>query len=253
MIEDLTDRPELREAALDIGVVGGEFLSNDQAALLAKSSHLAARWPEYFLVLLEDGAPVARAAAVPVEFPTAERPELPDHGWDAALIWAAEDLIENRETNTLIALEVLVATGRRGTGLAAKALAALKERAVSTGKRKLVVPVRPAGKENEPRPSFEDYIARRRADGLPEDPWLRTHERLGARFVKVAPFAMTVTGSFAQWQTWTGVPLRDGLTTVPGGIAPVLASSALDLGVYVEPNVWLEHPLDSSGSVHVSG
>jgi GNAT superfamily N-acetyltransferase len=247
VIEDLTTRPELREAALGLGGVGGEFLLHDQVGLLAKSSHLAAHWPQYFLVLLEDGVPVARAAAVPVEFPTAARPELPDHGWDAALIWAAEDLIDDRETNTLITLEVMVAAGRRGGGLATKALEALKERAVATGMRKLVVPVRPAGKENEPELSFEDYIARRRADGLPEDPWLRTHERLGARFVKVAPFAMTVSGTFAQWQVWTGVRLRDGLTTVPGGIAPVLASAALDLGVYVEPNVWLEHRLGASG------
>lgn len=241
MIEDLSTRPDLREAALGLGGVGGEFLLHDQVGLLAKSSHLAARWPEYFLVLMEDGVPVARVAAVPVAFPTAERPELPDHGWDAALIWAAEDLMDDRETNTLIALEVMVDAGRRGGGLATRALEALKKRASETGLRKLVVPVRPAGKENEPELSFEDYVARRRPDGLPEDPWLRTHERIGARFVKVAPFAMTVTGTFAQWRTWTGVELRDGLTTVPGGIAPVLASSALDLGVYVEPNVWLEH------------
>lgn len=241
MIEDLSTRPDLREAALGLGGVGGEFLLHDQVGLLAKSSHLAARWPEYFLVLMEDGVPVARVAAVPVAFPTAERPELPDHGWDAALIWPAEDLMDDRETNTLIALEVMVDAGRRGGGLATRALEALKKRASETGLRKLVVPVRPAGKENEPELSFEDYVARRRPDGLPEDPWLRTHERIGARFVKVAPFAMTVTGTFAQWRTWTGVELRDGLTTVPGGIAPVLASSALDLGVYVEPNVWLEH------------
>ncbi|WP_181770436.1 GNAT family N-acetyltransferase [Amycolatopsis pittospori] len=241
VIEDLSTRPDLRVPALGLGGVGGEFLQHDQTGLLAKSSHLAARWPEYFLVLLEDGVPVARAAAVPVAFPTAERPELPDHGWDAALIWAAEDLMDDRETNTLIALEVMVAPGRRGGGLATKALEALKKRASETAKHTLVVPVRPAGKETEPGLSFEDYIARRRPDGLPEGPWLRTHERLGARFVKVAPFAMTVTGTFAQWRTWTGVELQDGLTVVPGGIAPVLASASLDVGVYVEPNVWLEH------------
>lgn len=80
---------------------------------------LAARWPEYFLVLLEDGVP-----------------ELPDHGWDAALIWAAEDLMSTRETNTLIALEVMVAPGRRGGGLATKALEALKKRASETGERR---------------------------------------------------------------------------------------------------------------------
>lgn len=88
---------------------------------------------------------------------------------------------------------------------------------------------------------MEDFLARRRDDGLPSDPWLRTHERLGARVVKVAPFSMTIVGSLAQWESWTGAPLVDGANVVRGALAPVLASTGSDIGVYVEPNVWVEH------------
>jgi hypothetical protein len=84
---------------------------------------------------------------------------------------------------------------------------------------------------------MREYLARRGPDGLSADPWLRTHEQLGARFVKVAPFAMTITGSLRHWENWTGRPLRDGPNVVEGGLAPVLASVEQDLGVYVEPNV----------------
>ncbi|WP_037357147.1 GNAT family N-acetyltransferase [Amycolatopsis orientalis] len=234
-IEDLATRPELRVPALRLGFTGGEFLGQGLTAGLASSKRLAAQWPEFFLVLLDDDVPVARAAAVPVAFPTADRPELPDHGWDAALVWAAEDHLDGREPTTLAALEVYVAESARGQGIAAHALVELKNRARRAGLSRLVVPVRPTGKP--PLESIVDYL------GRSADPWLRSHERLGAEFRRIAPFAMTVTGTFAQWERWTGVRLDDGRTVVPGGIAPVLASTEQDLGVYVEPNVWYEHPL----------
>ncbi|MFE0025421.1 GNAT family N-acetyltransferase [Amycolatopsis sp. NPDC059021] len=242
-MEDLATRPDLRRPALGLGAVGGEFLGHDVVGLLAKSKRLAARWPEFFLVLLDDDVPVARAAAIPVEFPTPERPELPEHGWDGALLWAAEDVMDGRAPTTLVAIEVTVAEHARGRGLAAVMLSELRARARAAGLSRLVVPVRPTGLEQRPDESIVDYVTRKRPDGSFADPWLRTHERLGARLIGVAPFAMTVTGTLAQWREWTGVEFVDGLNTVPGGLAPVLASVARDLGVYVEPNVWLDHPL----------
>jgi hypothetical protein len=95
----------------------------------------------------------------------------------------------------------------------------LKARAAETGLRKLIVSVRPIGKEAEPAVPMPEYAARR-PDGLLADRWLRTHERLGARVVKVCPFAVTLSASLADWHDWTGVKLQDG-----------------------EPNVWLEHPM----------
>ncbi|GAB3907045.1 hypothetical protein GCM10029964_104620 [Kibdelosporangium lantanae] len=55
---------------------------------------------------------------------------------------------------------------------------------------------------------------------------------------------MTVVGTLAQWKSWTGVALADGPNVVDGALVPVLASTALDVGVYVEPNVWVEHAVD---------
>ena len=77
------------------------------------------------------------------------------------------------------------------------------------------------------------------------DPWVRAHELVGARYVKVAPFAMTITGTLRQWESWTGASLSAGSNVVDGGLVPVLASIEQDLGVYVEPNVWFEHPVGS--------
>ncbi|MFF0246290.1 hypothetical protein ACWEU6_25605 [Streptosporangium sandarakinum] len=246
-IESLASRPDLLEPALGLGDIGAEFMQHDPIGILARARRLAERWPEYFLVVLDGDVPVARAVSVPVAFPTPERTELPDHGWDGAILWAAEDALDGRPTTALVALDVQVAGRLRGRGIASQALEGLRACAHGKGLSRLVVPVRPTGKVRHPELPMEEYVARRRADGLPEDPWLRTHERLGARFVKVAPFAMTITGTLEQWRKWTGGPLTAGTNLVDGGIAPVLASPGQDLGVYVEPNVWLEHPLTPAG------
>lgn len=65
------------------------------------------------------------------------------------------------------------------------------------------------------------------------------------RFGGLCSCRSLICGSLADWLAWSGVKLEDGETVVPGGIAPVYASVARDYAVYVEPNVWFEHPMDS--------
>ena len=81
-----------------------------------------------------------------------------------------------------------------------------------------------------------------REDGLPADPWLRTHVQAGAQIIGVAPRSMVITGSLEQWRTWTGLPFdASGPVRVPGALVPVHCDVAADLAVYVEPNVWVRH------------
>lgn len=92
---------------------------------------------------------------------------------------------------------------------------------------------------------MQQYAARRRrGDGLPTDPWLRTHVRAGGRIVDVCPASMTVGGSLSQWRAWTSLQFdSDGDVDVPGALAPVHVSQTHNYAVYVEPNVWIHHPL----------
>jgi hypothetical protein len=91
------------------------------------------------------------------------------------------------------------------------------------------------------------YARWTRADGAPFDPWLRTHRRLGATFLGVAPRSMVVTGTLAEWQAWTGMEFpASGVYVVPGALAPVMIDRRRDLGRYVEPNVWMRHDLTSA-------
>ncbi|CCH34005.1 GNAT family N-acetyltransferase [Actinosynnema sp. NPDC047251] len=245
-VTSLAERPDLLGPALALGGVGAVFLGHDAVAALVRARRLAVRWPEYFLVLLDGGVPVARAVGVPFVFPDPERAELPDHGWDGVVLWAVEDALDGRVPTCAAALDVQVAEGLRGRGIATEALTRLRAAVRERGLRRLVVPVRPTSKDRYPLVPMGEFLARRRADGLPEDPWLRTHERLGGRVVKVAPFSMTVVGGLDRWRSWTGVRLVDGANVVAGALAPVLVSAGSDVGVYVEPNVWVEHVLDGA-------
>lgn len=243
----LAERPELLAAALAIGGVGEEFAGHDLIGrALALGRRLRDLWPRHTVVLVDEGRDtggvVARGCGVPLAVYGEDRPQLPDHGWDAALLWAVEDHLDGREPNVACALDIQVDQGRRGAGLAGHALTALKLATAQAGLRDLVCPLRPPDKAGEPFTPMAEYVARVRDDGLPEDRWLRLHVRNGARIVRIAPFAMVVVEALDRWRAWTGQPFdASGPVAVRGGLVPVVCDLDRDLGVYVEPNVWVRH------------
>jgi hypothetical protein len=110
------------------------------------------------------------------------------------------------------------------------------------GFRQLLAPVRPSAKHLEPATPIEEYVRRTRSDGLPEDPWMRVHARLGADIIRVCPTSMVIPGTLEEWREWTGLAFdADGLIEVPGALVPVHVDLAQNHAVYVEPNVWMEH------------
>jgi hypothetical protein len=154
------------------------------------------------------------------------------------------DTYEGREFNALVALEIAVAPQQLGRNLSGQTLRALNDHGRTMGYGDLVAPVRPSRKHLRPRLPLPEYAARTRPDGLPEDPWLRVHVRAGGHIVKVCPVSMTISGSLAQWRTWTGLPFdADGPVDVPGALTPVTVNVAHDQAVYLEPNVWVHHRL----------
>jgi hypothetical protein len=48
----------------------------------------------------------------------------------------------------------------------------------------------------------------------------------------------------ADWSLWTGMPFdRSGELLVEGALSPVMVSLEQDCAVYIEPNVWVQHPV----------
>ena len=48
------------------------------------------------------------------------------------------------------------------------------------------------------------YAQGKNEEGLFCDPWLRTHQRLGATVLKCVDSTLTIKGTVAEWERWTG-------------------------------------------------
>ena len=234
----LEQRPDLADAGFP--GVWPEFMYHD-AVSEALYDELISAWPQTTLVALDGDRPVAKATAFPF---TAELDALPDGGYDAIILSSAADRVAGRTGPLLGAVEVAVQVDRRGEGLSGFMLDAVRRNAKRLGFGHVVVALRPNHKHLHPRLPLQSYVQQMRDDGLPVDPWLRTHVRVGGRIVRVAPRSMTIAGTLAEWREWTGLPFdTDGEVPVPAALAPVHCDLAADRAVYVEPNVWVDHAL----------
>jgi len=166
---------------------------------------------------------------------------LPDGGLDAVV---EERFSDNPPApNVLCADQILIAHEHRSQALSSRMIRRMAEIGAEQGLGTLIAPVRPNLKDRYPLIPMERYIEWRRPDGELFDPWLRTHERLGAGIAKVAPESTRIPGTVAEWEEWTGLAFPDsGSYVVPGALVPVEIDRERDQGLYLEPNVWMVHP-----------
>ncbi|MFF8958718.1 N-acetyltransferase [Streptomyces sp. NPDC014894] len=243
-ITTLAERPELLGPMLEMSDTWPAFMAEDPVGW-ACYAHVPAEFPEHVLVATgDDGEVVAQAFSAPFRLDAPGRGELPGMGWDQVLLWAFADLRGKERPDTVSALDITVTTGRQGEGISGRMLGALRENVRRLGISTLVAPVRPTGKHLETGCSIEEYAFRTRPDGLPYDPWLRVHARLGGTVEGVAPASMTIPGTLEQWRSWTGLPFdTPGPLEIPGALVPVHCEPERGYAVYVEPNVWVRHAL----------
>jgi GNAT superfamily N-acetyltransferase len=196
--------------------------------------------PHLQLAMLEDDRVVATAHATPLCWDPSQ--PLPPEGWDWAFTAGIADLRAGRPTTAACALAITIEPDRRGEGLGVAMLLALRDRVRESGGRWLLGPLRPSHKSAEPDVPFAPYIARRRPDGLPGDPWLRAHVKVGARVGELCERSMTVRAPLAQWEAWSGIAYQPGQPyVIPSALIPIEVDG--DEGTYVEPNIWVIHDL----------
>jgi GNAT superfamily N-acetyltransferase len=226
-----------------------EYMNHDPMADLYFPPPYLDRYLDHVILGIDTAAPerlIAKGFCVPfcLRDGSEERAELPKGGWRSVIRWAHDDHVKGRRPNAVSALEISIVPEHRGQGLSRQMLMAMRTLAAAQGFAALYAPVRPTDKHRVPEEPMEAYARRLRDDGLPHDNWLRTHVRLGGRIVKVAPTSMVIAASLASWRNWTGLAFdRSGALVVPEALSPVHVSLEQDHAVYVEPNVWVEHPL----------
>ncbi|HUD38849.1 MAG TPA: hypothetical protein VMR14_18255 [Streptosporangiaceae bacterium] len=130
---------------------------------------------------------------------------------------------------------------RRLSGVILEGMAGLARQA---GLPHLIAPVRPNLKERYPTIPIERYSRWTRADGSAFDPWLRVHLRLGARLGPAIPESLRITGSVADWESWTSMEFPEtGDYVFPAGLDLLHIDRQADTGSYWEPNVWVIHTI----------
>ena len=229
------ERPELLERRDELGATWAEFMHHDAVARVFWDRQYE-EYPDLQLYLLdEDDRLLAESNAVPIPFGPGE---LPDDGWDAAL----ERAFAGEPAKAVSAIAITVGVEQRGRGLSMVMLDGMRKAVAARGLSDLVAPVRPSQKHLYPLAPMERYVEWRRDDGKLFDAWLRTHEQAGAELIRVAPRAMRISGSVADWESWTGMRFPDTASyVVSGALVPVEIDRERDEGVYVEPNVWMHH------------
>jgi len=170
--------------------------------------------------------------------------DLPEGGWDWVFLKAIDDHKKGTKPNIQSAIQINIHPEYQGQGLSPVMVNAMREIGISKDFRDLVAPVRPSQKSSYPLTSIDDYIKWTNDKGLPFDAWLRVHVRAGARIIKPCHEAMTIHGTRAEWEKWTGLVFpQSGKYIVPGALIPITMDIEKDEGVYIEPNVWMQHPL----------
>ena len=239
--ESLGARPDLIPAVESAGQnAWPEFLHHGD---VSNWRALYDRFPEYQFALLNDAGDVIGAGhTVPFRW-DGEPNSLPET-IDGIILRAIQTAESELLPNTISALAAIVSPEHQRQGHSGRILQNMRAIARDHGLISMVAPVRPILKSDHPDVSFDDYVSRTTSEGLPFDPWIRLHMKMGARILRTIPAGIRVEGSVAEWSSWTGMSFTDtGDYVVEGALQPVRIDKQTDLGVYEDPNVWMLHPL----------
>lgn len=201
---------------------------------------LPGRFDALSVALLDGDEPVAAGWGVPLAW-DGTVPDLPE-GYTDTLRRAIEGDDRGVRPTALVVCAAVVLPSHARRGVAGELLTALRDLPAAAHLTHVLVPVRPTLKAVYPLTRIDVFAGWTRPDGLPLDPWLRTHLRIGGRILAPAPRSQVLTGSVAEWEAWGGLALpASGRYVVPGAPAPLDVDLERDEGVLIEPNVWVQH------------
>jgi hypothetical protein len=239
----MAERPEVEpEIDAAMAAVWPQFMREHEGAA-ELFGHADRDFPDFQFVLLD---PSGRLAAVANSMPLVwdgTDDGLPD-GWLEQGRRGVADHAAGRAPNALGAMQIVVRPGLQGGGLSGTMIATMRAAAKAAGFRAVMACLRPTWKHRYPLAPIARYAWWTRADGQPLDPWIRLHVRLGARLVKASPHSMTMRGSVADWERWTGLELPEsGAYVIPNATAILTIDRERGEGVSEDENVWVVHDL----------
>lgn len=217
-----------------------EFMLNDEKAYLYWDLLMSVFSGFQILLCDHDENVIAVGNSIPIDW-DGTIAGLPS-GWEGAFERGVLGYKNGIKPNTLSALAIVIDPKFQGKGISNNVIKAVKNAAKENGLNHFIVPLRPSLKNRYPLIPLENYILWKNEDGLPFDPWLRTHYKLGGKILTIAPQSMIIKGTIAEWEQWAKMRFPEsGNYIVPGALAPVQIDCENNVGQYIEPNVWVKH------------
>jgi GNAT superfamily N-acetyltransferase len=205
-------------------------------------SRLDEEFPDFQFVLYDEAADtiLAKGHSLPLHW-DGRVGSLPS-GIDGAISDGFRLAAAGEPADTLSAMAIEIPPAHQSRGLSRVMIEAMAGIARAHGFADLIAPVRPSWKERYPLTPIERYVAWTREDGLPLDPWIRVHIRLGGEILRAEPRSLRITGTLDEWEEWVGMRFPESAEYVfPRGLAPVSIDVEGNRGSYWEPNVWMRH------------
>ena len=192
--------------------------------------------PDFQFVLLDGDEVLAEGHSVPMSWDGTV------DGLPAGIDGALKRALTGDEPSTLCAMAIEILPAHQSRRLSGPMLEQMKAIAAREGFGSLLAPLRPSWKERYPLTPIDRYVGWTRDDGLPFDPWLRVHVRMGGEILRPEPESLMITSPVREWEAWTGMAFPEtGTYVFPQGLAPLEVDREADVGRYWEPNVWVLH------------
>ena len=108
----------------------------------------------------------------------------------------------------------------------------------------MIAPVRPVAKAKFPDLTMQEYLLMKTENQQCYDFWIRTHLKYGAEILNVCSTSLEVRATVSKWREWTSLPLNaSGRHHVPEGLVLMNLDLDRNLGIYLEPNIWMQYSL----------
>jgi hypothetical protein len=239
------DWPDLIKLSLEVSqLTWPEFMRHNEPAN-KYWSELYDRFADFQLGLIESESNnlIATANSIPLAWDS-DPLGLPDEGWEWAVRKGFSDAELGLVPKVSSALVIAILPAYRDRGLSTPIIQKMKAIAGEKNLKALIAPVRPYLKSRYPLTPFERYVTWKNTDGEPFDPWIRVHANEGAEIVKICPKSFLVTGTVDEWEDWTAMEFPEsGSYVVHGALNPIVIDIDQNRGTYLEPNIWMYHPL----------
>jgi hypothetical protein len=236
------ERPDVFERARERGAAVWPEYNRHGDVLNRYWGRLGEQFAEFQFALCDDSENEPLAVGFTIPFAWDGTPGGLPAGIDGLVVDAFTLRDAGTEPTTLSALAIEIPTENQQRRLSSIMLETMAGIARLHGLPDLVAPVRPSWKERYPLAPIEGYARWTNDDGLPFDPWLRVHARLGAEILATDERSLRITGTVGEWEEWVGMRFPESEAYVfPHGLAPVEIDREADEGRYWEPNVWVRH------------